>query len=84
MSTAAEVVELTSGPSVEVQHIEAVGADTGRFEIETESDDDQRRWRVDISRDATYEIVRAWDGDIIVDGDDPDWMPELVTLALSA
>lgn len=81
MSTTRETVELTTGPEVEVEHIEAVGADTARFEIEAVADD--RRWHVDISRDGDVDVHRAWDGNIIVDGDEPEWLFELASLAVA-
>ncbi|MHC3382089.1 hypothetical protein [Haloarcula sp. H-GB5] len=81
MSTTREVVELTDGPAVEIEHIDAVDVDTGRFEVATVHGD--RRWHIDIDRNGDYEVVRAWDGNIIVDGDDPEWLHELTSLALS-
>ncbi|QIO25397.1 hypothetical protein [Haloarcula sp. JP-L23] len=82
MSTTRKVVELTGGPEVEVEHIDVVDEDTGRFEVDAV--DDGRRWHVDISRDGDCEVVRAWDGNIIVDGDEPDWLFELASLALAS
>lgn len=81
MSTTREVVELTSGPDVAIEHIDAVDVDTGRFEVETVDSD--RRWHVDISRSGDCEVVRAWEGNIIVDPDEPEWLYELTSLALS-
>ncbi|QIO25404.1 hypothetical protein [Haloarcula sp. JP-L23] len=82
MSTTREVVDLTGGPEVVVEHINVVDEDTGRFEVATVADD--RRWHVDISRDGDCKVVRAWDGNIIVDGDEPDWLFELASLALAS
>lgn len=47
MSATREVVDLTDGPEVAIEHIDAVDVDTGRFEVETVHGD--RRWHVDIS-----------------------------------
>ncbi|QIO25116.1 hypothetical protein [Haloarcula sp. JP-L23] len=80
MSITREIVDLTGGPAVEVEHIDVVDEDTGRFEVATVDDD--RRWHVDISCDGNCEVVRAWDGNIIVDGDEPDWLFELASLTV--
>ena len=81
-ATESQTVELHDGTKLDIQYLGATGDDTAEFEVEPITDDDTRRWRIEITRTGGYEVVASWDRGVEADLDAPDWVHELVDRAL--
>ncbi|MUV89995.1 hypothetical protein GJ629_08905 [Halapricum sp. CBA1109] len=67
-------VTVGEGTEVEVEHVEALPSGGARFDIAAEG----KRWRLDVGRDGSVDVVTTWDEGQLADVPLPEWMDEVV------
>ncbi|MBB6645044.1 hypothetical protein [Halobellus ruber] len=69
-------LETWDGTNVEVEHVQDLAGGGARFDIEAEAGP---RWRLDVSKTGTYEVVTSWDArGQLADVETPEWMDDII------
>lgn len=71
-----ETIEVYTGESVTIEHLEALPGGGARFELTT---DDGRKWHVDVTRGGETEIVTSWRDGVLADLDEPEWLGDVAS-----
>ncbi|CCQ34914.1 hypothetical protein HLRTI_002323 [Halorhabdus tiamatea SARL4B] len=64
-----------TGDEVEIKHVKELANGGARFDITA---DDGRKWRVDITRTGSIDLVTTWRDGVLEDLDEPDWMTDVI------
>lgn len=69
-----DTLELYTGETVTVEHVEPLANGGGRFNVTAE---DGRKWQIDVTRNGDVEVVTTWRDGTLADLDVPEWMDDV-------
>jgi hypothetical protein len=76
-----DTIKVYTGETVTVEHVKSLPTGGARFDIAAENG---RKWRVDIEKDGSIDVVTTWRDGTLADLDVPAWMDDVaVRLARS-
>ncbi|QIO25537.1 hypothetical protein [Haloarcula sp. JP-L23] len=78
MATQQHQMTAFDGTDLAIEHVGALDDDGARFEVAVADDGDDRRWRLDVQPDGSYEVVMSWNGGALADLATPDFVDEVV------